>query len=254
LRTGSVTISATATLDGTQVSVPNGSFTSSAGAGSLVTWAIGNENFRFDTLSLKAVKGGFSLEGNAATGSTFDLMGTAEEVLGCGDSISDEGDNLAAAFTQIDDRGEEVQTCGEIGASLTIAGRSATFLKPVGSAGRFIVDFNWSIDVPEFAEVPTTEVNFEIKDSAGAIISEDIQIPWCKAPEFTADEDFPGTGRLTGVDTVGVKDMVEDVDGSPATQGLQYACLGTQSATPDPAGQLQVKEQIYLEGDIRLQK
>ena len=241
LRTTSVTISATATLDGAPVVIPNATFTSSAGAGSLVTWTISSgSDFRFDTLSLKADKGGFSLEGDAATGSTFDLMGTAEQVLPCGGSISEAGSGTApgVTVTQLDATG-----CGSFDVILKSGPNEAEFLKPLDKSAnaQFILDFVWTVDPANTTEagqplLPETTIDYDAdRNSATAV---DVPLRWCAGVVRSA------SGAVTGI-TSG-----EDQDEALALK--QFSCILSQDSIVKADGgkdTVTVKQQVFLLGD-----
>lgn len=187
----------------------------------------------FDTLRLKAVSAGFSLEGGSDSGSeagakptTFNLVSEVDQVVQCVP-----GTAVSVGTTTVTYQGGG--TCTEVGIVVKNQDEEVTFLKPSNDPNaKFVLDVKWTIPVPTGTDpIPNTTVNF---------VATDHPIGWCAGAVIDTN------GNLTGA-TVGA-DLEPD-----ALTGTQYACVGKQSANI-VNGKLEVNEQIFLVGDVALRK
>jgi len=181
----------------------------------------------FDTLELKALQGAFGLQR-----ATANLVSEVDAVLPC-----EVGSFITSGDTIVTYQGGG--NCDSFGVTLDTTDKTVTFLKPtsLGAGSKFVVSTDWSIDLPSGdAQVPATQVDFTNTPDPG----NDIRIGWCQGATYD------DAGNLTDV-TQGVVDIDED------TEGLQYACVGTQKAQAK-GDQLKVQEQIFLVGDIIMRK
>ncbi|MEI6362313.1 MAG: hypothetical protein WCP95_09265 [Actinomycetes bacterium] len=220
------------------------------------SWLGSDDGNVFDSITLKAISGSFSLEGGAdgsvvplppATlpqrGSIFEL---SESVLSCGDTttLPVDGTLPGAVITRLNNSVDPA-TCNAVPFTLTHTARTITFLKPVSQqqTAQFTIKATW----PELnrgdspGDVPVT--NYEFTPGLFAPRA----ITWCSAPIFD------GAGNLTGISNLAAQPDLEPDTTVGAMPGKQYTCLASSSATMagDGSGTLTVVQQIFLAGDIR---
>lgn len=196
----------------------------------------------FDRVTLEAAGGAFSLIGRT----TFDLVSEAEYRMSCKqgeNSITEQGGTTTETTITYTGNADGSNCTNGFGVRLDTDDPSGfTFLKPttVAPTAEFIVHRDWSIPLPGtgFAQVPATLVDFANTPAT----EDDVPIDWCPDAVFAE-----GTHDLTGVSATPTEDLYN------GQVGVQYACVGTQSAEAR-GGQLIVSEQIYLYGDVIMRK
>jgi hypothetical protein len=218
-----------------------------AGARDNCVWTI-TPTGAFDKIKLTAVAGSFSLEGGAdwpasTVTSTFELVTVADGILDCGDEVTKSGTSTTPTVTldRLSDAG--TTNCTKIPYTLSNSANAFQFLKPLGQPNAqftFTVDWVSALPTPNVAQPPVTKVDFELGGGK-------IPLPWCINPTFDTN------GVLTGVLDVSV---LPDMDGV-TTNSKQYACVATQVSkvvtyTSPTAPTLNVREQIYLLGDVSM--
>lgn len=245
-------VQATAKLAGATVGtfeLTQGSAACPVGDNGNCQWVITAPGLEFDALALKAVKGSFSLEGGAdsqtpATAATsFDLVSKVDAVLDCEAGASLSKDNASVTYVGNADGTE----CDPVGATLTADNDAVRFLKPgdIDPTAQFVFGIGWLRPTTAgTTAIEPTEVDWETP-AAGVVVP----LGWCPDPVFDGETTIDGQTlpKLVGIADPGA---VADLDDAP---GTQFACLGSQYATPQGA-QVRILEQIYVIGDIRLQK
>ena len=239
---GTVTIEATATASDGSASQSFTYTTSSAVVGGPVKWDIPTGELLFDTLKLKSVKGAFSLE----SGTTFPLMGSAEQVLPCGGSISEEGSGTTpgVTVTQLDADG-----CGSFDVILTNGPNEAKFLKPLdekSATAQFILNFEWTVDPANTGDtaspvLPDTTIDYE--SDGDPLTPVNIPLRWCPSVERNT------SGAFTGITDVQTNAAAADQDALP---GKQFTCILSQDSIVKNSGgkdTVTVTQQVYLLGD-----
>jgi hypothetical protein len=230
---------------------------------SVPSWLGADDLVYFDTLTLQAVNGSFSLEGGGdglvpgappadfpQRASLIELSTVADGILGCGgatDLREGSGDTPDVQVRRLENLGEtDPNLCVEIPYTLRNSAKTGQFLKPLDQQvnAQFVVDFLWTIPVepdvvvdgvatPVPADLPLTSVDFEATGGRG-----EIPLGWCPDP-IVVDGVLQGIANPAAV-----------VDMEPALDNKQYACIGVQS--PEVVGDdVQISEQIYLIGDVR---
>ena len=261
---GGVTPSSIATCTNSADSGPD------SGVGDNCRWAISvpswlgaDDLVYFDTLTLQAVNGSFSLEGGSdglvpgappeglpQRASLIELNTVADGILGCGgatDLREGSGDTPDVQVRRLENLGEtDPNLCVEIPYTLRNSAKTGQFLKPLDQQvnAQFVVDFLWTIPVepdvvvngvatPVPADLPLTSVDFEATGGRG-----EIPLGWCPDP-IVVDGVLQGIANPSTV-----------VDMEPALDNKQYACIGVHR--PEVVGdEVQISEQIYLIGDVR---
>jgi hypothetical protein len=220
---------------------------------SVPSWLGPDDGKVFDSITLKALQGSFSLEGGAdgvvlplpptafpQKGSIFELAGGVLDCSAKTDIIQGNPSTSTPSVyvAQLGTLANGSPCTQGVPFTLTNGPSSITFLKNLSQQplAQFVVNPTWN--VPIVLGVPastSTKVTFP---TGG-----DQTVNPCPGPTYTA-------GALTGISDP--LNPLKDMDG--ITPGIQYACYATSSQTviSDPAGDyLQVVEQIYLEGDVK---
>jgi hypothetical protein len=219
------------------------------------SWLGADDGIFFDTLSLQALKGAFSLDGGGdgllpgAPPAPFpgkpSLFEIAPDIIGCGQT----GDTLPGSLTapQVTvtriGNANAAESCLPLAYTLTNGPGFTRFLKPqnVQTSSQFVVNVSWTVPAGSPAQLPITYVDYESGFGATAL-------PWCPDPTFS------DAGVLTGIENPLTSPLVVDQDSILTNK--QFACVGTQSArvvngAPDT---VTVTEQIYLLGDVLMRK
>ncbi len=198
---------------------------------------------RFDSLSLKAVKGSFSLEGGADAGTsptTFDIVSEVDAVLDCTTgSTYTEGNATVRHLGNADG-----SACSSFGVTVTAGDTSISFLKPldVAPTAQFIFDIDWRLPAPSGPGItlPNPKIDFEVPGGAG-----EKPMPFC--PSYLYD----GSGALVGAVEPSDLTALQGLDMEPIQAGAQFACVGARTAKV-AAGGATISDKIFLIGDARM--
>jgi hypothetical protein len=259
-------IEATARLGGTTVGtfeLAQGSAACNVGDGGNCQWVIEAPGVQFDTLTLKALKGSFSLEGGADTqtpatsATTFDLVAKVDSTFECEDGASLTKGNATVTFVGTVDP----EDCEGFGATLDADNESVRFLKPrdVDPTAQFVFGIGWVRAPGPDTTLNPTEVDWETP-TPGIDAS---TLGWCPDPVYDGEVEVPlleggvEVARVTVPKLVGIADPLGQPDldtGVGAADGTQFACVGSQYADVQQDGRVRIVEQIYVLGDIRLSK
>lgn len=217
------------------------------------TWLGPDDGVYFDSLSLVALKGAFSLEGGADSGaakvtlpaplppksSFFEL---AADLIECGatsDAVGG-GADAPVTFTRL---GTNVDgsPCAPVAFSLTSQGNQLHFTKPlnVQTGAQYVFDVTWTLTASSIFNLTPTKVNWE---SVGSL---DIELDGCPLPwSFDPSDPSKFLGSVTP--------PVAADDQDPVASGIQYACVGPATYTTASGGVWTAHEKIYLTGDVRV--
>ena len=234
------------------------------------SWTGPSDGISFDTLSLDALAGSFSLEGGAdgavptATpppaalpqrASLLELVDPVDGTLACGSAtvLRPAGTTEPQVQVRRLDNASSADACALIPYTLRNAPSSARFLKPADqqSTAQFVADFVWTVPwTPGTTALAPTTVDFETP-VAGTVLP----IGWCPDPVYSGTVTIGGVTvpKLVGIASPLTNAAVQDLDEAP---GTQFACVGVQSARSVDAATdtVTVVEQVYILGDIALRK
>ncbi len=212
--------------------------------------ADGKPAYYFDTLRLKAVSAGFSLEGGSdgasdagALSTTFDLVSVVDKEFTCtaGESLTNAD---GTKVTYVGNAGAD--ECENFGVVLESSAQQVRFLKPLGVTpdAQFLFDVEWTQEIAgPGATVPTVTIDFEnyAVPTTTPIVSD---MAFC--PEALYD----GEGALVGVqeadDFAAIEDWRDDL------LGTQYACLDQPRSVEISGATLTVTDRVFLIGDARM--
>jgi hypothetical protein len=221
------------------------------------SWLGGDDGVYFDTLTLKALVGSFSVEGGAdgsiqpaaplATPSAS-ILEVAPDTVGCGGST---GTTLAVGarpevtIHRLDNVGPT--PCSAVPYDLSTADNSARFLKPldVQPTAQFVWDVTSLFPSTTATTVlPDIKIDYETPDATGA--SPLVKLGWC--PDANAVDDpalFPG---YTVAQVAALPDQDDFI-------GTQFACVisRTAKAVAGDPDQVSVRDLVYVYGDARMQ-
>lgn len=233
---------------------------------SVPSWLGSDDGNVFDSITLKALSGSFSLEGGAdgtispAPPATFPQRGSifelSESVLSCGDttSLPVNGAQPGVTITR-QPNATNPANCDPVPFTLTHADKSFTFLKPITQQDeQFTISATWPMANRggTTGDLPVTNYEFTLG------LFGPRPITWCTAPTFAKDgngafvRDANGSLILTGISDLATQPDLEPDTTPGAMPGKQFTCLATSNAVMDETtGQLTVVQQIYLTGDVR---
>jgi hypothetical protein len=254
-----------------------------AGSGDNCQWPIvpPSADTYFDSISLAAISGSFSLEGGAdwpaepVVRSTFDLVTAADGILDCRETLtldaSVDSTTPAVTLTRLDNA-DPADPCTRIPYRFSNSTQSAELLKPLDqdASAQFIFDFtwtgpantDWTDDTVTSNLLARTVVDFDSDELA------DDETPIAMCPDL-AEKTITVTDPVTNTSTEKVVQFVQNVASNDAAEDQapgypasgdgdtkQFACIVTQSAlvTDDDPDTVSVEERIYVYGDIRLSK
>ena len=217
------------------------------------SWTGGDDGIFFDTITLKAVNGAFSLEGGGdgavlpqspTSTPNASVIEIVEGTLDCGGQTRTEqasGDEPQVTVRRLDNVGGT--TCAAVPYSLANAPLSAQFLKPLDSqtTAQFVWDLLWQF--PQQAgstALPELKIDYEVP-TPGTTVT----LGWCPDPTYGSAGQFLGySGGLPASAT----------DQEPDLAGVQFACVISRDAksldgNPDVTGS---HDRVYVYGDARL--
>jgi hypothetical protein len=212
----------------------------------------GDDGVFFDTITLKAVNGAFSLEGGGdgvvlpqspTATPNASVIEIVEGTIDCGGQTRTEqasGDEPQVTVHRLGNVGST--TCVAVPYSLSNASRAAQFLKPLDSqtSAQFVWDLQWQF--PQQAgstALPELKIDFEVP-APGTTVT----LGWCPDPAYDSAGQFLGySGGLPASAT----------DQEPDLDGVQFACVISRDAktldgSPDVIGS---HDRVYVHGDAK---
>ncbi len=224
---------------------------------SVPSWTGADDGIYFDTLTLKALKGSFSVEGGS-DGSVLppaplstpkaSILEIAADTVACGGStetVLAVGDKPEVTIFRLDNVG--AAPCSAVPYSLSTEPGTARFLKPltVQPTAQFVWDVTSLFPSTASTTVlPDVKIDYETPDAAGA--SPLVPLGWC--PEANAVDDpalFPG---YTAAQVATLPDQDDFT-------GTQFACVisRTAKAVAGDPDQVSVRDLVYVYGDAKMQ-
>jgi hypothetical protein len=220
---------------------------------SVPSWTGTDDGVFFDTITLKAVAGSFSLEGGGdgtvlpqspTTTPNASILEIVEGTIGCGGATRTEaatGDEPQVTVRRLGNIG--TTACAAVPYSLSNASDSAQFLKPLDSqtSAQFVWDLVWRFDQQAGkTALPELNVDFEYP-SPGTTV----QLGWCP------DAAYDATGAFLGY-SAGLPASASDLE--PDLDGVQYACVISRDAkSVNGAPDVTVShDSVYVYGDARM--
>jgi hypothetical protein len=222
---------------------------------------LGDDGKVFDTLTLEAKAGSFSLEGGAdgavlpappyTSTPNASIIEIAPDTLNCGASTPTEpaaGDTPSVSVFRL--QNANGLTCDLIPYALENGPNLARFLKALDSqtSAQFIWDIRGPVTKapqdPHSTDIPIT-VDYETPDANGN--SPLVTLGYCPNPTYTSD------GRFAGYTDAQIAALGEDQDDYP---GIQYACLisRTAKAIAGTTNTMQVNDLVYVYGDATMRR
>jgi hypothetical protein len=221
---------------------------------SVPSWLGVDDGVFFDTITLKAVAGSFSLEGGAdgtvlpqspTTTPNASILEIVEGTIACGGQTRTEaavGDEPQVTVYRLGNVG--TTSCAPVPYTLSNAVKSAQFLKPLDSqtSAQFLWDLQWKF--PQNAgttALPDLKIDYEVP-AAGTTVT----LGWCPDPAYGPSGQF--LGYASGL-------PASATDQEPDLAGVQFACVVSRDArsvdgTPDVIGSHDV---VYVYGDAKMQ-
>ena len=220
----------------------------------------GKPLYYFDTLRLKAVSAGFSLEGGSdatqttnpdanAKPTTFALVSEVDKELSCADPTLVTGSTTVKYVGNAD--GPE---CGSFGAVLTSSDTEVRLLKSRSTdpSAQFMLDIDWKVqnDGDPSPTIPDTFIDFEIGDGV-----EETALAFCSVPaeaspgvlvrnETSQDLEIADFDAFDG-DDINFPDFDED---SPEKE---FACIDTRDDIAITASNITYTDRLFAIGDLR---
>jgi len=234
-------------------------------------WAVSaGDAISFDTLTLSAVQGAFSLEGGgdgpvsttavplvtpvpswpSSNNSVLELVDGYEGVLDCGGSAEEpsDGDAPKVVVHRLDNVGGVA--CSEVGYSLSNGSRSAQFLKPLATqpTAQFVWEVTWKLPyTAASAEIQKLTLDYETPPTV-----EPTTLGWCPdVRTLPLPEPWSGTGYA---DTT----LLPDQDNY---DGKQFACIISRDAKVVDGGAagtaddfVEAYDLVYVLGDATMRR
>ena len=222
---------------------------------------LGDDGKVFDTLTLEAKAGSFSLEGGAdgavlpappyPTTPNASIIEIAADTLDCGTATPTEpAGGQAPSVSVFRLQNANGPACDLIPYSLDNGPNLARFLKSLDSetSAQFIWDIRGPVTKtptnPHTTDIPIT-IDYETPDANGS--SPGVTLGWCPNPTYTSD------GRFAGYTETQIAALGEDQDDYA---GIQYACLiaRTTKAIAGTTTTMQVDDLVYVYGDATMRR
>ena len=215
------------------------------------SWTGPDDGILFDTMTLTALNGSFSLEGGSdgsvlpeAPLSTPDasIIEVVDGVLDCGAStrtIAAAGDSPQVTVTRLDNA--DGSTCVAVPYHLGADPFAAQFVKPLDSqtAAQFVWDVGWS-ETPAPGTTALGDVVIDYEYPAPG--QESVTLGWCPADGYALSGAF-----------VGYSGFPPSADQEPDLPGTQFACVVSRQAQPvRGSSRISVQDRVYVYGDAKL--
>lgn len=221
---------------------------------SVPSWLGADDGVFFDTITLKAVNGSFSLEGGGdgtvlpqspTTTPNASVIEIIEGTITCGGQTRTEAasaDEPQVTVYRLGNVG--TASCAPVPYTLSNASQAAQFLKPLDgqTSAQFVWDMAWQF--PQEAgstTLPGLKIDYEYP-APGTTVA----LGWCPDPAYGPGGEFLGySGGLPSSAT----------DQEPDLVGVQFACVISRDAqsvdgAPDVIG---AHDRIYVYGDAKMQ-
>jgi len=224
------------------------------------SWLGADDGVFFDTLTLTALVGSFSLEGGAdgavlpaapVPTPNASILEIAADTLGCGETSKAavaNGDAPQVTVFRLPNA-DGTEPCRVVPYAIGNGPQFAQFVKPVNSqtSAQFIWNLTWkAAPTAGSAALPALKIDYEYPD--GDVSPEITTLGWCPDATYDANGQFLGyTGLLPAA-----------LDQEPDLAGTQYACLiSRQSVAKDGVPStaddyVSVNDKVYVYGDARL--
>lgn len=247
-----------------------------SGVGDNCRWAISaGDDISFDTLTLKAVQGAFSLEGGgdglvvtkavplvtpaptfpASNASIIEIVDGYEGILGCGDSTPLEpqnGDAPGVIVHRLNNVGDA--PCTEVPYFLGNGSQFAQFLKPLDSqtGAQFVWEVTWRLPYTATTSVlPQLTLDYETGPSVR------VNLGWCPDAS-TLPVSAPWSGGYSAAQLAATNPvLLPDQDDFT---GKQFACVISRQAQAVDGGAagtaddyVQARDLVYVLGDAKMQ-
>jgi hypothetical protein len=229
------------------------------------SWLADDDGVVFDTLTLKALAGSFSLEGGAdgavlpaapyASTPNASILEIASDTLGCSGKTEPTPGGGQTPVVTIYRLGnvDTTTACAPTPYSLNSGTRFAQFLKPLASqtSAQFVWDVKGQLPYTgDNTVLPNITINYETPDANGA--SPDVPLGWC--PDSTYQPTAPFYAGYTTQQVAALPDQ-DNVAPGDTPNGKQYACVISRAANAsngDP-DYLSYNDKVYVYGDARMQ-
>lgn len=215
----------------------------------------------FDRVTLKAVKGSFSLEGGSdpltstqvtkPAATTFELFSEVDAVFSCESSDPLEVGNANVEYLGNADPDD---LCEDFGVTLESGDTQVRFLKPldISPTAQFVFEINWTLE-PEPGStwspgvtLPPAYIDFELPGGEGEKL-----MPFCPAYLFDDAGDLVGVTDLTSeADRADLSSRDMETLDVPGAAETQFACIGSRHV--DARDEFIVSDMIYLIGDAKM--
>lgn len=213
----------------------------------------GKPVFYFDTLRLKAVSAGFSLEGGSdsatdvnAKKTTFALVSEVDKELSCEDPTLSAGTTTVKYVGNAD--GDE---CGSFGAIITSLDDGVRLVKSqeVDPSAQFMIDIPWTtenVDGDPSPTIPDTFIDFEIGEG-----TEETALLFCSAfPEAILGTSLDGDLEILDFGAFNTDANFPDFDGD--SDAKEFACIDTRDEITITESEITYTDSIFVIGDLRI--
>jgi hypothetical protein len=225
------------------------------------SWLGADDGVYFDTLTLKALIGSFSVEGGAdgavappapVPTPNASILEIAADTLNCGDTtkeVAADGDAPQVTVFRLPNA-DGSEPCSAVPYGIGNGPSFAQFVKPVDmqTSAQYIWNLGWrATPVAGSTALPLLKIDYEYPDADPT--PEVTQLGWCPDATYGASGQFLGyTGRLPA-----------SLDQEPDLDGTQFACLISRQAvakdgSPSTADDyVSVNDKVYVYGDAKMQ-
>ena len=224
---------------------------------SVPSWLGADDGVYFDTLTLKALVGSFSVEGGAdgsiqpaapLSTPSASILEVAPDTVACGGSTGTTvavGAKPEVTIFRLDNVGPT--PCSAVPYELSTGDGSARFLKPldVQPTAQFVWDVTSLFPSTATTTVlPDIKIDYETPDAAGA--SPLVQLGWC--PDANAVDDPALFAGYTAAQVATLPDQDDFI-------GTQFACVisRTAKAVAGDPDKVSVRDLVYVYGDAKMQ-
>lgn len=221
---------------------------------SVPSWLGADDSVFFDTITLKAVNGAFSLEGGGdgtvlpqspTSTPNASVIEVIEGTITCGGQTRTEAASADEPQVTVSRLGNVGTTsCAPVPYALSNASQAAQFLKPLDSqtSAQFVWDLVWRFpQQPGSTALPDLLIDYEVPAPGTTV-----DLGWCPDPAYGPGGQFLGYGE-------GLPASATDQE--PDLDGVQYACVISRDARsldgdPDVVG---AHDRVYVYGDAKMQ-
>ena len=214
----------------------------------------------FDRVTLKALKGSFSVEGGSdpltstqvtkPTATTFDLVSEVDAVFSC-----ESTDPLVVGNAAVEYLGnaDPDDLCEAFGVTLESGDTQVRFLKPldISPTAQFIFEIDWKLAEGSSpwspgVTLPPAYIDFELVGGEG-----EKPMPFCPAYLFDDAGVLVGVTDLTSEeDRAALMALDMETLDVPGAAETQFACVGSRHV--DAGAEFTVSDTIFLIGDAKM--